>query len=213
MDGTAANGHPDDIYGNAAYSLDTLHKIAAADVGVTVPDYGFSTDFAENTDPVTIHGSPNYLAAFAPLNGLATEESEGANEIAFAPAGFPAGLNNGVFIGFHGQFDQTGDPNPLTGAGNEEHPVVFDSLDSNSYWHFIDNANPGVTIGHLDGVLSTTDSLYLSDLAAGSLFGGPLNTGSIYEITAVPEPASTGMLAVIGLGLMVRRRRAARLRV
>ena len=31
MDGSTANGHPSDRHGNAAYSLDTLHKISSAD--------------------------------------------------------------------------------------------------------------------------------------------------------------------------------------
>jgi glucose/arabinose dehydrogenase len=210
MDGTVANGHPDDIYGNAAYSMDTLHKISAANIGASVPDYGFATNFVENNSAKTVHGNPSYVGVFAPLNGSILEESEGPNQIAFAPSSFPTGLNNGVFIGFHGQFDQTGNPDPNTGQGNEEHPVVFWDAATSDYWHFIDNANADVTMGHLDGLLSTSDSLYLADLASGSLFGGPTNTGTIYQIQSVPEPTIARLLPLIGAMVLGARWRSRR---
>ena len=178
-------------YGNAAYSLDTLHKIGASQIGVSYPNTNFSTDFYEDT-PTTFpkHGNPDAIAYFAPFgpfnssdHNSSPNESEGPNEIAFAPSNFPAGLNNGLFIGFHGQFNKVGPPNPTTGAGNEENPVVFYDLTTGTYWHFIGTQEP--FIGHLDGMLSTSDALFMSDMADGSLFSAPTNTGAIYEVMAV----------------------------
>ena len=215
MDGSTANGHPNDRYGNAAYSLDTLHKIGGSQVGVSYPNTNFATDFWENTPASNFpkRGSPDAIARFAPFgpfdstdHNSSVNESEGANEIAFSPPNFPTALQ-GLFIGFHGQFDKVGPPNTTTGAGNEEHPVVFYNPSTGQYWDFIGNQEPN--IGHLDGMLSTSDALYMSDLADGSLFGGPTNTGAIYMITAVPEP---GTMLLTGVGLIVISRKAAKAR-
>jgi hypothetical protein len=214
MDGDANNGHPPDKYGNAAYSLDTLHKIPAANIGVSFPSSNFTTDFYENTGPVatTVHGTPDAIAHFAPFgpfdsadHNSSPNESEGPNEITIAPSNFPAGLNNGVFLGFHGQFDKFGPPNTTTGAGNEEDPVVFYNFDTGTYWHFIGTNEPNV--GHLDGLLATQNTLYLSDLADGDVFAGPFNTGTIYAITVVPEPTGIALLLALSAGLVTRRGR------
>jgi hypothetical protein len=205
MDGSASNGHPPDKFGNAAYSLDTLHKITRADIGVNVPGTNFASDFYENTPPTpAVHGSPDSIAHFAPFGpfdagdlNASPNESEGANEIAFAPASFPSALSNGIFIGFHGELDSAGAPDPATGAGNDENPVVFYDLGTGTYWHFIGTAEPNV--GHLDGLLATSDTLYLSDLAAGGIGGPDFNTGTIYAITAVPEPAIVSLLLLPSL--------------
>jgi hypothetical protein len=213
MDGSTANGHPNDIYGNAAYSLDTLHTISAAQVGVSYPNTNFATDFYENT-PTTFprHGNPDAIVRFAPFgpfnaadHNSSVNESEGPNEIAFSPPNFPAALQ-GVFIGFDGQYDKVGPPNPSTGAGNEEHPVVFYNTTTGQYWDFIGNQEPN--IGHLDGMLSTSDALFMSDLsdANGSLTNttNPIeNMGAIYEVTVVPEPSGL-LLTASGLLLAWR---------
>jgi hypothetical protein len=219
MDGSTANGHPNDKYGNAAYSLDTLHKISAAQVGVSFPNTNFASDFYENntTSPIK-HGNPDAIANFAPFgpfnasdHNSSPNESEGANEIAFTPASFPAALQ-GVLIGFHGQFDKVGPPNTSTGAGNEEHPVVFYQTATGQYWDFIGNQEP--LIGHLDGMLSTSDAVYMSDIADGSLFNSPTNTGAIYEFTTVPEPSTMLLTGAAGawLAFRVKRRQSWKLK-
>jgi hypothetical protein len=191
IDGTSANGHPNDRYGNAADSLDTLHMISASQIGVSFPNTNFATDFYDAAPTTfTKHGNPDAIAHFAPFgpfdasdHNSSLNESEGPNEIAFAPSNFPAGLNNGIFIGFHGQFDKVGAPNSTTGAGNEENPVIYYDLTTGTYWHFIGTQE--ANIGHLDGMLSTPDALFMSDMADGSLFIGPTNTGAIYKVVAV----------------------------
>jgi hypothetical protein len=212
MDGSTANGHPNDLYGNAAYSLDTLHTIPAAQVGVSYPNTNFAADFYENSaaSPIT-HGSPDATAKFTPFgpfnssdHNSSVNESEGANEIAFTPGNFPASLQ-GILIGFHGQFDKVGPPNTSTGAGNEEHPVVFYNTSTGQYWDFIGNQEP--LIGHLDGMLSTSNAIFMSDIADGSLFGGPTSTGAIYMITPVPEPSTMVLTGVAGAFFAMRAKR------
>ena len=104
------------------------------------------------------------------------EESEGPNDIAFAPPAFPDGLNNGIFVGFHGKFNRGG-------TNNEENPLVFVDLTTTNYFHFTSSRD--ANIGHLDGLLATEDSLFVSDLT----MSGDLNTGSgrgvIYQIKSL----------------------------
>ena len=69
---------------------------------------------------------------------------------------FPAALNRGVFVGFHGVFNSGG-------TANEENPVVFADPNTGKYFDFISNDEPN--IGHIDGATSTADSLFLSDVA------------------------------------------------
>jgi hypothetical protein len=115
------------------------------------------------------------LFTFQPIGPAPGSESEGPAEIAFAPALFPEGLNNGVFIGFHGRFD-------AHGTANEENPLVYCDLNSGVYFHFINNDEPA--IGHLDALLATEDSLYVADLTGqGSIFSNSA-TGVIYQIRA-----------------------------
>ncbi len=75
MDGSSGNSHPNDRYGNAAYSLDTLHKIDASQIGVSHPNTNFSTDFYEGT-PTTFpqHGNPGAIARFAPFGPFDTSD-------------------------------------------------------------------------------------------------------------------------------------------
>jgi hypothetical protein len=99
------------------------------------------------------------------------------NEIAFAPPLFPEPLVNGLFAGFHGRFG-------LAGAANEENPVAFVDLDDLSYFHFVPNSDPSV--GHLDGLLATTDTLFLADISSqGGFSTSAQNSGKIYAIKSL----------------------------
>jgi glucose/arabinose dehydrogenase len=172
------NGIDSPSFPDEPLSADELNRIAAADIGVRVPDFGFPRDYIEyRTGRHVGSGATQPVVAFQPTPDPSVgSESEGPSEIAFAPASFPAGLNNGVVVGFHGRFD-------LSGKLNEENPLVYYDLATGHYFDLIGNDEPN--IGHLDSVLSTADSLFLGDLGTGSLFG-PNATGAIYQIEVRP---------------------------
>jgi glucose/arabinose dehydrogenase len=161
-------------------SADELNRIAAGSLGVTAPNFGFPNDYIKYRTGARVgSGGVQPLVTFQPIPMPNGSESEGASGIAFAPSGFPSGLNNGVFIGFHGQFS-------LGGASNEENAVVFYDLATGQYFHFIENRQ----LGHPNTLLTTSDSLFVADLSTnGPLSAG--NTGAIYRIkrrTSPPPP-------------------------
>lgn len=126
--------------------------------------------------------------AFLPVDG---RRSEGAAEIAIAPAGFGTEFAGGVFTAFFGMGVQAG-------PANEENPVVFADPATGEYFHVVNNQADG----HPYGMLSTANSLYMTDLAwtgrlDASVTGVPANAaGALYRITPVPEPAAWAGLAV-----------------
>jgi hypothetical protein len=193
----ADNGIDGTDGGNEAYSTDNLFRIAAADIGKTVPNDGFPYSYTlTNLQP----GQPNTvvnpggrvapLVSFQPLADPnlpnTGSESEGAAGFAIAPPMFPAALNRGVFVGFHGIFD-------AGGTANEENPVLFADPNSGKYFDFISNDEPN--IGHIDGATSTADSLFLSDIAStGHVFESP-GTGVIYQVKAINHAPVIGPIA------------------
>ena len=154
-----------------ALSADELNRIDAADLGGEVEDFGFPVDYVNyHTGERVGGGAIPPQVAFSPVAG---SENEGSVQIAIAPAGFPSGLDDGVFVGFHGQWDEVG-------LANEENPLVYADLDTGEYFQIVGNDEPRV--GHLDGLLATEDALYVADLTgAGSLLGTD-DLGVIYRI-------------------------------
>jgi hypothetical protein len=172
---------------------DELNRIAAADIGVAAPFFGYPNCYpayrtgvlVESLPGSSCNGVTQSLINYQPVNN---ERSEGPTEIAFAPNAFPAEYAGGIFTGFSGG----------TGPGgvNNQNALVFSNSSFSQLLHFIESATPG--IGNLVGVHSTQDSLFLSN------FGG----GQIYQITAVngvPEPGSV-ILSLLGLSLLSLRR-------
>ena len=148
-------------------------------LGTRAADFGFPHSYVAYRTGEVVGGSGRApLLALQPAAETASE-SEGAAEIAFAPPAFPPGLREGLFVGFHGRFSSAG-------AANEENPVVYVDPAARTYFHFVANDEPFV--GHLDGLLSTTDSLFLSDMSsAGTLGAGGAGTGVVYQIRARPQ--------------------------
>lgn len=188
-----------------ALAADELNRIAAADLGGAVEDFGFPSDYVVyRSGGATTGTSIQPLAAFQPIPDPNTgAEAEGPVEIAFAPVGFPALFQGGVFVGFHGRFD-------LAGAANEENPLVFADPATGSYFHFIDNQEPG--IGHPNGLLATQDALFVADFSTTGTLGST-DFGAIYRIRATaPTPVPTlgpwGWAALaVGVAAALRRRR------
>jgi glucose/arabinose dehydrogenase len=164
---------------NEPLSADELNRIAAADIGGAVEEFGFPSTYIEYRTGNHIGNlGLDPLIAFQPQPDPFTgSESEGAVEIAFAPPGFPPALRGGLFIGFHGKFSQAG-------LVNEENPLLFCDPTTGKYFQFIGNDEPNV--GHLDGLLATADSLFVADLSSS----GTLNKGDhgvIYQIRYMPR--------------------------
>ena len=177
----ADNGIDGNDGGNEAWSTDELDRIPAAQIGASVPYFGFPetingqlTESYYKTidkpgDPVKVINpgvGVQPLVAFEPLPDpvLTAEgsESEGSSGFALSPSQFPAGLNHGAFIGFHGVFNSGGTP-------NDENPVVFADPSTGHYFDFV--SNNLANIGHIDEILSTSDSLFLADIASGGNMG------------------------------------------
>lgn len=154
-----------------ALSADELNAIRAGAIGGRPEGFGFPTSYVEYASGETVGGEGEPpVVAFLPRDG---DESEGAAQIALAPAVWPAPLGGAVVVGFHGQWDEVG-------RENEENPVLaFDPV-GGEVVTIVGNEEPG--IGHVDGLLATAEALYFSDLTGvGSLVGGEAS-GVIYRI-------------------------------
>jgi hypothetical protein len=195
----ADNGIDGNDFGNEAWSTDELNSIAPSAVGGQFNNFGFPYNYTKTVDapgdPVVVVnpglGRPP-LIAFEPLPDpvLTVEgsESEGPSGFAIAPTMFPPGLNQGVFIGFHGLFNEGG-------TTNDENPLVFADPKTGHYFDFISNNEPN--IGHLDEALATSDSLFLADLSStGDVFGaGGPGQGVIYQIQAINKQPQIAQIA------------------
>lgn len=182
-----------DTEGNrgVSFSADELNRVSAADLGTTVPNFGFADTYIDYATGATVGPTTGVTAPLVDFRPVDGERSEGAVEIAMAPDGFASDFDGGVFVAFYGMGGG--------GTANEENPVVFANPSTGDHYHFIENQ----LMGHPNGLLGMGDSLWLTDLSyTGSLSstvgGVPANeAGVIYQITAVPEPA-TWMLLVAG---------------
>jgi hypothetical protein len=168
---------------------DELNRIAAADIGVVAPFFGYPNCYPayrtgvliETVPGTSCSGVTQSLLNYQPVNN---QRSEGPTEIAFAPSAFPSEYAGGIFTGF------SGGQGP--GGVNNQNALVFSNASFSQLLHFVESATPGV--GSVLGVHSTQDSLFLAN------FGG----GQIYQITAidgVPEPGSL-ILSLLGLSLL-----------
>src|SRR5439155_1259479 len=85
----------------------------------------------------------------------------------------------GIFLGFHGKFTSGG-------TSNEENPLVYADPATGAYFHFIFGQQAG--IGHLDGLLATRDSLFVSDLVTNGNINAGSSQGVIYQIKSLATP-------------------------
>jgi Ca2+-binding RTX toxin-like protein/glucose/arabinose dehydrogenase len=173
------NGIDGFVDGNEPTSADELNRIPAASIGGAIENFGYPNNYIQYRTGTEIgSGGIDPEFAFQPIPSPNGSESEGPVEIAVAPRGFPAGLADGVFVGFHGRGNRFG-------VANEENPVVFANRATGEHFHFISNDEP--EIGHLDGLLSTSDSLFASDLDPTGRQAGTAASGVIYQIQAIPN--------------------------
>ncbi len=167
---------------NEPHSADEINFIAREEIAQTpVPDFGFPNNYiAYRTREIVGGEGLQPIIAFQPIPDPMTGlRAEGPNDIVFAPPGFPAGLNRGLFIGFHGKYN-------LGGLANDENPLVYADPETGDYFHFIRGQQQG--IGHLDGLLATRDSLFVADFATGGSVGNAKGEGVIYQIKSLVPP-------------------------
>ncbi len=166
---------------NEPTSADELNVLSAAAIGgAMVENFGFPSSYvAYRTGEIVGGEGIAPLVAFQPLpDPRRGDESEGPNDLTFAPPEFPDGLNHGIFIGFHGKFSGGG-------LANEENPLVYVDTRSGEYFHFIGVDEPA--IGHLDGLLATRDSLFIADLSPGGGLSNGGGRGTIYQIKSLVD--------------------------
>jgi hypothetical protein len=171
---------------NEPLSADELNFIARTNLGGVTEYFGFPSNYTAYRAGTVVGGAGiQPLIAFQPIPDPFTgHESEGANDIVFAPPAFPDGLNTGVFIGFHGRFN-------AGGTNNEENPVVCANPATGAYFHFIGGQQAG--IGHLDGLLATRDSLFVADLVSTGNTSSGAGAGVIYQIKSLVKPTSPSL--------------------
>jgi hypothetical protein len=167
---------------NEPVSADEVNFIARTNLSGPVKYFGFPTNYTEYRTGRIVGGAGiQPLMVFQPLPDPFTgHESEGVNDMVFAPPGFPDGLNTGLFLGFHGIFNQGG-------TNNEENPVVYADPASGTYFHFIEGQQTGW--GHPDGFLATHDSLFVADLVSTGDTGQGTGAGVIYQIKSLVTPS------------------------
>ncbi len=193
----ADNGIDGLVDSNEPLSADELNRIDSASIGGAVEDFGFAGTYTEYRTGNMIGSSGIApLIAFQPIPSPNGSESEGSNEIAIAPSNF-GGLSGGVLVSFHGKFN-------FGGIANEENPLVWANPSTGEYFHFI--SNDLADIGHIDGLFSTSDSLFVSDLTSNGSMFSTVAAGSIYQITYLPEPCVMILAAPLVM-LMNRSRR------
>ncbi len=171
------------------HSADELNFIAREDVGrEPIPDFGFPDNYiAYRTGEVVGGEGVQPVIAFQPVPDPQTgRRSEGPNDITFAPPGFPDGLNTGIFLGFHGIFNQGG-------LANDQNAVVYADPETGGYFHFIHGQQEG--IGHPDGLLATRNTLFVADMTTGGNMNDGAGQGVIYQIKALTPPVPPDLAA------------------
>jgi glucose/arabinose dehydrogenase len=162
---------------------DELNFMSAAQLASGTPlNYGFPNcyiQYAWGAIPGVPVGSGcvQPVVAFQPVTDLTgIHQLKGATQIALAPADFPAGFNDGIFVGF------TGD-----GGLDDNGGMAYYSFATGQYIQFVESTD----VANIIGVSSTDDALYFTD--AG--------TGTVYELTAASPEPGTGFTAVLSLVL------------
>ena len=180
------------------FGVDILAGTTAFTAEVTLFD---DFDFAANamtptpSTPVLLTPFSAFTVSFAGLSGAAITSLTGPIDL--------TGLNGGAPVSDDGDFFVQlrfldGDGNQFAATGS---PVTayFDGT--------------GVNAGQsADFFLADTDADGTLDANEGFFFGGPPNLANFGlrfdgEAVAVPEPATAGLLAFAGFGLLARRRR------
>ncbi len=159
-----------------SFSADELDVVPAEDIGTLTLDFGFPDTYTRyDTGEVVGSTGTAPFAVFLPLDG---SENEGIAALSFAPASFPHELRNGVFAGFHGQWDSTG-------IENEENPLLWVSTETGEMRTIV--GNDAATVGHIDSLASSDDALYVADFCADGSLSQTDPCGVVYRVTTAGD--------------------------
>ena len=178
-------------------SADTLNIIPGAATVNSPLDFGFPSSYYDGLTGILNNSYPGRQATLLAFAG-ATPQS-GISNLALAPSAFPNPYHGGIFIAFHGNYFNAN-------AANLENALLYYDPVTNSTSAFIPAAQ--ASVGNLDGLLATSDSLFVADFGTGPGNFVP-GTGAIYQIglsqdSSTPEPAAF-VLACIGLAALTVR--------
>ncbi len=157
-----------------SFSADELNVVPADVIGVQPVDFGFPDTYTRSDTGEAVGATGEQpFTVFLPLDG---SENEGVSSLAFAPGTFPTELQDGLFAGFHGQWD-------LVGIENEENPLLWVSAETGEMRTVV--GNDAASVGHLDTLVASDDALYVADLCADGYLWQTEPCGVVYRVTAV----------------------------
>ncbi|MFN9872611.1 MAG: hypothetical protein ACK55E_14395, partial [Cyanobacteriota bacterium] len=173
---------------SSGFAADELNRIAAGELGITAPHFGFAGSYVQSSTGQLVNPSSGErppLVAFLPQNG---RRSQGAVEIATAPVGFAADFADSVFTAFFGRFG-------VGTSRNDLNPIVVAHPQTGGYGTFIHDR----VLGNPSGLLATPDALFLADFSRAGIFFGSDSAGipadqqgAIYRITPQQSSALVG---------------------
>lgn len=133
---------------------------------------------------------------------VATVLEGGSNSLVVSLAANDGGLPGTVLESFPVSGLMTAHPGGILSMSSTTHPLLLDGL---SYWVVVEAGATDTSAGwwesspHVDGTVAWNDG------SGWRSYNGGVEA---FRVTAVPEPATAGLLALGGLAALIRRRRA-----
>jgi hypothetical protein len=170
-----------------AVGQDELNLLPAVQLGATIVNFGFFNDDPSQGCWIDRTGNPQGSGCVQPIFSPPYPLAVGATDVVAVPNGF-GNLGGGYLIAFHG----------LQGSASTQSDILYWNPLTNQSFTFLPN-QPAV--GHPDTMLFLDNQhLLIGDFSQnGAVGSGGLGAGQLIEISAVPEPASFGLVVAAAL--------------